>query len=138
MINSLHDTNFHNWLSEQTELLRSKEFDRLDMENIIEELESLGASEERALESYFIVLLMHKLKVEYQKEKHSRSWDLSIKNSTLKINRLIRKNPGLKSKLNDIFNDAYESARLEAAIETGLDEDIFPETCLWQYENFLN
>lgn len=138
MINSLHDTNFHNWLSEQTELLRSKEFDRLDMENIIEELESLGASEERALESYFIVLLMHKLKVEYQKEKHSRSWDLSIKNSTLKINRLIRKNPGLKSKLNDIFNDAYESARLEAAIETGLDEDIFPETCFWQYENFLN
>jgi len=138
MINSLHDTNFYNWLSEQTELLRSKEFDRLDMENIIEELESLGASEERALESYFIVLLMHKLKVEYQKEKHSRSWDLSIKNSTLKVNRLIRKNPGLKSKLHDIFNDAYESARLEAAIETGLDEDIFPETCLWQYENFLN
>lgn len=137
-MNSLHDTSFCDWISEQTYFLRNKDFERLDMKNIIEELESLGASEERALESYFIVLLMHMLKVEYQENKHTRSWDLSIINSTLKVNRLLRKNPGLKSKLSHIFGDAYESARLEAAIETGLHEDIFPKTCPFSLENILN
>lgn len=137
-MNSLHDVNFCDWVSEQTHFLRTKDFEMLDMKNIIEELESLGASEERALESYFIVLLMHLLKVEYQKDKHTRSWDLSITNSTLKVKRLLRKNPGLKSKLPEIFLDAYESARLEAAIETRLHEDVFPKICPFILENILN
>jgi hypothetical protein len=40
-----HEADFLVWTSAQIELLRSKQFDRLDLENIIEELESMARAE---------------------------------------------------------------------------------------------
>jgi hypothetical protein len=45
------------------------------------------------------------------------------------VARVLRKNPSLKSKLDEAFADAYVDSRLIAMRETGLDESIFPETC---------
>ena len=44
-----YNTDFYGWIQQQTNLLRSRQFDSLDLENIAEELESLGRSERRAL-----------------------------------------------------------------------------------------
>lgn len=132
-----YDKDLYKWTQEQTAFLRNREYMKLDFENIIEELESVGRSERDKLESFITLLLMHMLKIKYQPEKHTRSWDLTIKNSKHKAKKVLKENPSLKSKLNDIFKDAYFSARLDAAIDTNLDEKIFPKSCPWTIEEVL-
>lgn len=122
-----YDSDFYKWVNTQANLLKKGEFSKLDTENLIEEIESLGKSEKRTLKSYLEVLLMHKLKCEYQ----STSWDLSIKESQHKAQTTLLENPSLKSQLKEILDDAYFTARLKAAAQTGLDEKVFPKKCKW-------
>jgi len=111
--------------------LKKGDFTKLDIDNLIEEIESLGRSEKRALKSYLEVLLMHLLKCKYQPQEHSQSWDLSIKESRHKAWETLKDNPSLKPKLKEIVLDAYFTARLKAAKETKLQEDTFPNDCAW-------
>ncbi len=133
----IYETDFFTWTRQQSKFLSDGEYEKLDMINLIEELNSLGNSKESSLESYLIILLLHMLKIRCQPEKHTRSWDLSIKNSKFKANRLLKKNPGLKGDLDDTFSSAYVSARLGAESETGLNEEVFPEKCPWTIEEVL-
>lgn len=132
-----YEKDFYKWTQQQAELLKDEKWKKLDIENLIEEIESLGRSEKRTLKSYLEILLMHMLKAEYQPEKHTRSWDLSIKNSKFKANKILKENPSLKPTLNEILKDAYFSARLDAALETGLDEKKFPKECPWKNKEIL-
>jgi hypothetical protein len=77
------------------------------------------------------------LKVKYQAELQSNSWRLSIKNSRLKIKNRLEESPSLKKYLNEIVEKAYQHARLDAAEETGLDENVFPLRCPWSVEEIL-
>ena len=61
-----YDTDFLVWLQSQAELLRSKQFDRLDLENIIEELESMARVERREFKHHIEQLTMHLLKCKLQ------------------------------------------------------------------------
>lgn len=77
------------------------------------------------------------LKAKYQPEKHTRSWDLSIKNSLREAKIVLKENPSLKHKLIEIFEQSYEGAIVGAALETGLDEKSFPTECPWTIEEIL-
>ena len=48
--------------------------------------------------------------------------------------RVLRKNPGLKGELPEVFTDAYGDAVLIASRETGLPADTFPAECPWTFE----
>ena len=132
-----YDDDYYLWSLKQAEYFEERKFDMLDLENLIEELISLGNSQYSKLESHLIILFMHMLKCKYQPGKHTRSWDLSIKGSTYHAKRTLQQNPGLKHKMDEIVKDAYYSAGLEAAKETGLDEKIFPEECPWDILEIL-
>lgn len=134
---SNYDSDFHQWSLDQASLIKNRNFLRLDIDNLIEEIEGLGASDKRALKSYLAILLSHLLKIQYQPEKHTRSWDLSIKSSKNETKEILRYNPSLKRLLPDFLKDAYMKAKLEAAYQTGLDEKIFPEECPWKIEEVL-
>jgi len=125
------------WVTSQVEFLRKGELMSLDIQHLIEEIESLGNSERRALESHLENILMHMLKVKYQPEKHTRSWDLSIKESRYRANRVLKHNPSLKRELMELSDSAYFSARLRAEQETGLDESDFPEIREWNLDQIL-
>ena len=71
-----YEKDFFRWTKEQSEMLKTGEFERLDIAHLIEEIESLGKSQRDKLESYFTILLMHLLKIKYQPTSHSKSWDL--------------------------------------------------------------
>ena len=62
-MNNTYQNDFCKWSVDQAHFLKSKEFEKLDIENIIEEIESLGRSEKRTIESYLTNLLMHLLKI---------------------------------------------------------------------------
>ena len=135
---SVEHQDFYAWTQQQADLLRHKNFDKIDLEHLIEEIESMGNSEVRELESRLTVLLMHLLKWQYQPKLQTRSWVLTIKEQRRRIVKRLQQSPSLKSKLQEIINDAYELARGDAVDETGLSESSFPETCLWEYSHFID
>lgn len=132
-----YEQDFYKWTQNQASFLKNKEFSKLDIDHLIEEIESLGRSEKRAIESYLANLILHLLKIKFQPSKHTKTWDLSVRNSRHKIGVLLEENPSLKRYLPNILNEAYFTARLSAIVETGLDEDLFPEKCEWTLKEIL-
>lgn len=98
-----YGNDFYSWTQQQAALLKSGQFSELDLANLIEEIESLGRSEKRELESRLTVLLLHLLKWQYQPVRRSRSWELSIDEQRVKFLRVLKDNPGLKSQLDEVF-----------------------------------
>jgi hypothetical protein len=132
MIN--YDKDFYGWTQEQAALLRAGRLTDLDVNNLIEEIETMGRSEKRELQSRLMVLLVHLLKWQYQPVRRGRSWLLTIKGERINLEDVIQDNPGLKSQLPEILNHAYCLAKVEAAKQTRLDEKLFPHDCLWSLE----
>lgn len=134
---TLYEQDFLGWTHMQSVLLKSKDFSSLDITNLIEEIEGLGNSTHSKMESLLRVILFHMLKIKFQPEKHTKSWDRSIKSCSTQARRLLRKNPSLKHYLKEIFLDAYEDSIPWASEETGLDEEVFPNKCPWSIEEIL-
>lgn len=130
-----YETDFFKWAHTQAKLLKKREFEKLDIDHLIEEIEDLSKREKQRLTNCLEILLMHTLKVEYQPGMHTTSWDASIKEATFKAQKTLKENPSLKLKLKEIFADAYFTARLRAVIETGLEEKTFPKECKWQLKD---
>lgn len=57
------------WANEQARLIRAGRFDLLGLEHIAEEIEDVGKSEQRELETRMAVLLAHLLKWQFQPER---------------------------------------------------------------------
>ena len=70
--------------------------------------------------------MLHLLKWDHQEASRSRSWAITIREQRRRVERQLRKNPGLKSRLDEALTEAYEDARDEAAKETGLPMRTFP------------
>ena len=136
MIN--YEQDFYGWTQEQAGLLRAGRLTDLDIENLIEEVETMGRSEKRALESALTVLLVHLLKWQYQPVRRGRSWELTIKTQRINFMKILRDNPGLKPSLDQVMMDAYQMAVINASQETGLDEKSFPVACPWSLLDATN
>ena len=132
-----YSEDFYGWTQEQARLLREHRINELDLENLLEEVESMGKSEKWALESWLEVLLMQLLKWKYQPNFQGKSWELTIREQRAKSIRHLKENPSLKALLAEIFEYAYEDARMGAARETGLSLEIFPASCPWTFEQVI-
>ena len=130
-----YQADFYAWTQQQAELLRNKKIEQIDWCNLAEEIEDMGRSEKRQLESRLEVLIMHLLKWQFQPNLRSRSWQLTIKEQRLRIEKLLVENPSLKSKLTDTREKIYPLAVISAEKETGLSS--FPETCPYDLTEIL-
>ena len=130
-----YEQDFYAWTQEQAELLRSGQLQLIDIQNLAEEVEDMGRAEKRELESRLEVLLMHLLKWQFQPSIRSRSWQLTIKEQRLRLQRHLKQNPSLKSAIPDVFADVYQLAVVSAERETSL--DIFPDVCPYDFEQVM-
>lgn len=121
-----YEHDFFSWTQQQAAHLREGRLDRMDLDNLAEEIESLGKSQLHALTSSYRHIAMHLLKLLVQPEKASRSWIATIGRERGNIELLLGENPGLKPKRTDRFAKAYPHARRDAADETGLPVAAFP------------
>ena len=133
-----YDQDFYGWTVEQVALLQNKQFDQIDLEHIIEEIESMGKAERNQLRNRLTVLLMHLLKWQYEPSHRCTSWVQTIREQRRAIPRLIKENPSLKSSLADLLLDAYSNAVEDAADETNLPISLFPTDCPWSYAQFMD
>ncbi len=126
LIASLYDGDFYSWTCEQASLLRAGRLRDIDLENIAEEIETLGGSEASALRSSLRLIIVHLLKLQYQPERATNSWRGTIVRERINAERRLIDNPGLKPKLQEFFREAYGDARRIAAAETGLAIETLP------------
>ena len=114
---SLYEQDFYGWTKKQTQLLREQKWHHLDLNNLIEEIESLGRQERQQLRNRLSILMAHLLKWEYQPTKRSRSGLATIRVQRRDILRLLKDNPSLKPYLPEILPETYENGRdLAAAV----------------------
>ena len=133
-----YEEDFYAWTVEQARLLRSGDFSSVDVANIAEEIESLGRSDKRAIESRLTVLLMHLLKWQIQSKMRSQSWSGTILEQRRRIEKLLRESPSLRPAVDEVFAEAYSDAREAASNETGLPETDFPIECPFTVEEALS
>jgi Domain of unknown function DUF29 len=124
---NLYEIDYLQWIETTVEKLRSRDFSDVDWENLIEEIESMGRSDRRSLESNLIIVIMHLLKWQFQPELRSRSWQSSIFEHRRRISRALEDSPSLKTYLQEIFDRCYSDAVKQASIETGLSLEVFPQ-----------
>ena len=133
-----YDRDFYSWSLEQARLVREGRWDAIDRENVAEEIDSLGREQFNKLESAIRVLLVHMLKWDHQPELRSRSWTLSIKEQRAELDDVLNDNPGLKPRIAEAIERAYRKAKLQAARETGLDEERFPQRCVYAWDDIVS
>jgi hypothetical protein len=132
---SLYDADFYAWAMANAKLLRAGKVLDADLANIAEELESMGRSEKRELNSRLTVLLAHLLKWRYQPKRRSRGWAATIVEQRLQTADLLTDSPSLRRELPENFARAYANAVKVAEKETGLD---LPEQCPFTLEDALD
>ncbi len=135
---TLYETDFVEWSEKQVQLLRAEEFEKVDWNHVIEEIESLGISQQRELNSRLVKLLMHLLKWQFQESHRSRSWEATIVHQRGEIEWLLDHNPSLRARLSEFVAKAYRSAIREAAAETGLPRSTFPTVCSYTLEKIID
>ena len=136
----LYDTDFYAWTQEQAALLRDQKAQALDYANLAEEVESLGKSQQHALESRLEKLVLHLLKWRYQPDKRVRgqSWQRTILEQRRRLDRLLRQNPSLRSTVSTVLAESYAYIRRRTHLETRLPLTTFPEQCPWTVDQVLD
>lgn len=137
---TLCDQDFLQWTQQQAEYLRKGYWAGLDIENLVEELETLGRSEQKELGSYLQVLLMHLLKCQYQPEKRTKSWNNTLSNCRDKIQDCLEDTPSLQRFLKnpEWVEKYYRRARRDAAKETQKPDTTFPAECPYAIAQILD
>jgi len=138
MVKDLYDRDFVQWTTRNAELLRAGRWQEADLEHIAEEIEDIGKSQRRAVESRLEVLLTHLLKWRSEPDRRSPSWKATIKLQRSKIAKVLRENPSLRNAPAEELADAYHHAVIQAAGETGLPEENFPPSCPFSLEQILD
>lgn len=147
-VSGLYDTDFLAWVEATTQLLKQGKFSELDIKNLIEEVEDLGKRDKREVQSNLVVLLTHLLKWKYQQnrrsypesdnDKYDNSWARTIAEHRDRIQRSLEDSPSLLKVFEISLDDCYKKSRKNAARETGLSINAFPEFCEYSNEEILD
>lgn len=135
---ALYETDFHAWAMEQAATIRRLRPAGVDVDNIAEELETLGRSEKKEILSRLDVLLLHLLKFRHQPEKRKGGWEASIRVQRSRLKKVLAENPSLQRLPAQELASEYRDVRDEAIAETGLPESTFPETCPFTIEEIMD
>ncbi|ANV84361.1 hypothetical protein AWQ21_08180 [Picosynechococcus sp. PCC 7003] len=118
MEKALYDRDFLVWIEKTVEELKAQNFAALDLEHLIDEVESLGKREKRELKSRLITLFEHLLKRHYVPMPECyRGWDVTIRRTQSKLKDLLADSPSLSHLLEEIYLDCYQEAIANMQLE---------------------
>ncbi|NEO28757.1 MAG: DUF29 domain-containing protein [Kamptonema sp. SIO4C4] len=141
MTSSLYDQDYNFWIQDTIQQLRRRNFDRVDWDNLIEELETMGKNDQRALLSLLTRLLEHLLKLAYweaEKPRTGNHWASEIVNFRAQIQTRLEDSPSLRPQLPAFYEKAYPTAvksvsqlftlpsNAQITLDQALDDDWFP------------
>ena len=128
-----YETDYYQWTLEQVEALRERNLDKLDWENIIEEIESLGRSDYNAVSSLLMRQIEHRPKIDYTPlEECYKKWQVEIQAFKIGIKRQI--SPSMKPKLKKDLEEIYQDAVSLVTLEYGIN---LPDQCPYTLDELL-
>jgi hypothetical protein len=136
--NPLYETDFFAWTQEQARLLRERRFDDLDLDNLVDEVESVGRSEKREISNRLTILLAHLLKWKYQPGHRGSSWTETIFEQRGQLADILETSPSLRQYFLQQVEVRYQGGRLLAAKETGIAFGLFPQECPFAADQLLD
>ncbi len=131
---ALYDADFLMWTEETVARLKTRDFEGLDLVNLIEEIESLGRSEKREIKSRLTILLEHLLKRIYVNIPDCYGgWENTIASQRTNIELIIIDSPSLKSLWDESFAIAFGLALKN--VRKSYKSCKFPDA--WQFSHCL-
>jgi hypothetical protein len=127
---TLYECDLNLWVEDQITKLKAGDLQKLDIENLIEELEGLAGRDKREVSNRLKRLIEHILKRCYVKLPDCyRGWEITIINQRDELNEILSQSPSLKQVFLQSFDDAFKKAlRL---VKTEYREVSLPDT--WQF-----
>lgn len=122
-----YETDETGWLEEMARLIAERRFEEIDFLNLQEYLTDMSIRDRREAWSRLVLLLAHWLKWEYQPDRRSTSWRLTINDQRRQL-LMIADSKTLRNHLRSALEEIYAYAVEDAATETGLPLAAFPAT----------
>ena len=100
----LHEQDFNLWVESQAIAIANRDIDAMDWDSLLEEIEDMGASQKRALRSYYYRLVEHILKLKYwdaEVERNRTKWRIEVSNFRRAIKDILEDSPSLNNYLED-------------------------------------
>ncbi|MTJ09927.1 MULTISPECIES: DUF29 domain-containing protein [unclassified Anabaena] len=137
-LKQLYEIDDSQWLEETIKLLKEHQFQELDLENLIEELEDLGRRDKNAVVSLLEQIIRHLLLLQYwtsESENNSVHWQGEIYTFRTQLNRRITTNLRnyLASELDSIYKDALGFVKIKTQNSVN-----FPPECPYSLEQLLD
>ncbi|WP_250889326.1 DUF29 domain-containing protein [Planktothrix agardhii] len=137
-LKTLYETDDVEWLQETVKLIKNHQFEQLDLENLIEELEDLGREKKNAVVSLLEQIIRHLLLLQYwtgEVEYNKVHPEEEIYSFRVQLRRKITTN--LRNYLDSEFDSIYQDALGFVKIKTQNSVD-FPLECPYTLEQLLN
>ena len=137
-LKQLYDVDDDEWLEQTINLLKNHQFQQLDLDNLIEELEDLGREKKNAVASLLEQIIRHLLLLQYwttEAEYNAVHWQEEIYNFRTQLRRTITTN--LRKYLEDELTSIYQDALGFVKIKT-TNLVTFPTECPYSLEQLLD
>ena len=135
-LNTLYEQEYDQWLEETVKILKNRQLDQLDYDNLIEELETLGRSEKNAVRSLLLQVIIHLLLLQFwteEKERNSNHWSAEI--ITFRVQLEDRLTTNLRNYLRSELDKIYQNACLIVNKKVQLTN--LPDRCPYSLEELL-
>ncbi len=131
----LYESDFLLWTQDTVAKIKAKDFDHVDFENLIEEIEALGRSEKKELASRLETLLAHLLKrIHVDMPQEFNGWERTIREQRRRLAQALKKTPSLKTVWDELITDAWELAL--DTVRDDYPQYQFPNT--WQFSSDID
>ncbi len=138
----LYDHDYYAWIQDQVRTLRERRIEDVDWENVAEEIEDLGKSERRSVQSHLENLIEHLLKLSYTRgttrARNARLWEGTGELARLRIRHLLDESLSLRPTIGELFPHAYKAARITTRVALKLPRNAIPETPPWTLEQVMD
>ena len=149
MNNQLYEQDFNLWRETIIQQIKKHNFNDIDWEHLLVELEDMGKSEKRSFLSNLTILIAHLLKLTVQAdapEMMKGIWYSSVTEHRFRVTKVLAENPSFKNYLDEVIFIAYADARKLAIKESknaklGVrkpDESEYPLDLPFTLEQLLN
>lgn len=138
---TLYDQDFYLWIQTTIQHLQERNLEQLDIENLIEEIDSMGRSEKKELKTRLVVLIEQLLKLQYwieEKDDNAGGWRNTVVEQRRQITYTLADSPSLKAILNDVFLPCYQDAKKDTINKYQLPSNLFPEEPPFSLDQVLN
>ena len=153
-LKELYEKDFYLWVIENLKLIKNKEYEFVDWENLLEEIEDMAKRELRSLISLMAIIMEHLYKWEnYRKSAYMGSgWKKSIINARTEMLKLFKDAPSLRAKSQEkqILQRAWEDAVLDLIAWFKVNEKLalrhfgrlptekdFPKECPYSFQQIM-